>query len=118
MKYLVILKQATPSADLVLAGPPSGPGRDTGHTTGTVGGPSLGPWALKPLNVCPSALDTEACAMQGNARGSRPGSQGVVLVTLEIPAGFLEWTESCGQEAGRLGGRLAPHGVAASLPLH
>ena len=42
----------------------------------------------------------------------------MILVTLEIPAGFLEWTESCGQEAGRLGGRLAPHGLAASLPLH
>ena len=73
MKYLVILKQATPSAGLVLAGPPSGPG--TGHTAGTVGGPSLGPWAMKPLNVCPGALDAAAWDIGGTARGSRQGNQ-------------------------------------------
>ena len=69
----MILKQATPSAGLVLAGPPSGPG--TGHTAWTVGGPSLGPWAMKPLNVCPGALDAAAWDIRGNARESRQGNQ-------------------------------------------
>lgn len=36
----------------------------------------------------------------------------------ETPAGFPEWTEASGQEQGRPGGRLAPHGVATMPQPH
>lgn len=57
-------------------------------------------------------------AAQGGAPGVQARKPEVFYVTLEIPAGFLEWTEASGQEMSRLEGHLAPHRVATMPELH
>lgn len=72
-------------------------------------------WALQGPRVCPGALGVGAAREPEEVQAGQPET---FYVGSETPAGFLEWTEASGQERGRPGGRLAPHGVATMPQPH